>query len=175
MLQLAIFIFAVIAAVGLAWVIARRRTRCRSLGNERLTPIDLHAFLNLVDAREDEYLRAHLPKAKYGAVRRMRIHAMLAYLAEVERNAAIIVAQAEQAISSASPGLQSNAQAVVAASAQFRVLCTTMRMRLWWQIVFPGAQCDIAGLADRYQKLSTSFQYVRILQRTAPGTAVSAM
>ena len=57
----------------------------------RTRPVDLEAFRNLVDAREEDFLRASLSRDEFRAVQRERTRAAVEYIRNSAHNAACLL------------------------------------------------------------------------------------
>jgi hypothetical protein len=156
-----------VAALG---VLALRRLSARPSSDsleQQLQPVDLEAFLNLIDPAEDAFLREHLPPRVCATARRMRIRATLAYLAAVSDNVTVISRHAQQALASSDAQIAAQARKLVDASFEFRRLCTSAQVRLRLQLLVPGGGNLLPGFGEHYRALSSSFDYIRLLQSTS--------
>ena len=119
------------------------------------SPVDLEAFTNLLDPREDAFLREAIPQERYEVLRRMRIRAAIGYLEEVARNAAVIIRLAQtlgkEPIAESAP---IPSQDVVNDALRLRVLCKLAIFRLRWEFFFPAGWGKLVMLADDYRKLA---------------------
>src|SRR6266852_6520997 len=88
----------------------------------RLRPIDVNAFRNLIDQREEEYLRAHLPRREFRSIHRERMLAAVEYVWCATRNTSILISLGEAAKQSPDP-------AVIAAAD--KLLENALRLRLY--------------------------------------------
>lgn len=88
----------------------------------RLRPIDVDAFRNLIDEREEEYLRANLPSREFRRIHRQRMLAVVEYVWSATRNTSILIGLGEAAKQSRDP-------AVVAAAD--KLLENALRLRLY--------------------------------------------
>jgi hypothetical protein len=62
----------------------------------QLRPIDVDAFRNLIDEREEEYLRSHLPMREFRGVHRERMMAAVEYVWCAARNTSILMSLGER-------------------------------------------------------------------------------
>ncbi|MGH9670951.1 MAG: hypothetical protein ACRD3A_12675, partial [Terriglobales bacterium] len=69
----------------------------------RTQPLDLAAFRNLTDPREEEYLRTQLAPADFRAIHRERLRAALGYVRRAAHNASILLRLGEAARRNADP------------------------------------------------------------------------
>src|SRR5258708_39566654 len=69
----------------------------------QLRPIDVDAFRNLIDEREGEYLRTHLPMREFRGVHRERMLAAVEYVWCATRNTSILMSLGEAAKQNSDP------------------------------------------------------------------------
>ncbi len=69
----------------------------------RTRPVDLEAFRNLVDASEEDFLRASLSRREFRAVQRERTRAAVEYIRNSAHNAACLLRLGEAASRSGDP------------------------------------------------------------------------
>lgn len=121
--------------------------------SERIRPVDLEAFHNLVDPAEEEYLRSRLNPSDYRKVRRRRILAAVEYVRAVSQNAAVLIAFGQVARQSRDPQIASAGRQMVEAAILLRLLSATVMFRLGAGYAFPNAQISLAAVEGRYQSL----------------------
>jgi hypothetical protein len=132
--------------------VARGRAREIHAAQEfpaRVTPVDLEAFLNLLDPEDDAFLSGALPAQSYEILRRMRIRAAIAYLECAADNAAVIIRLAQSL--APAPALS---QPLVNDALRLRLLCKLAICRLHWEFFFPAAWGRMVLLAEDYRALS---------------------
>src|SRR5438270_4506030 len=69
----------------------------------RLHPVDVRAFRNLMDERDEQFLREHLPFREFRVIHCQRMLAAAEYVRCAAQNAAILVHLAEAAGQSSDP------------------------------------------------------------------------
>lgn len=118
----------------------------------RLTPIDLPALMNLIDADEERYLRENLALRDFNFIRRKRLAATWEYLSRLSANAKLLV-QAGQIIQHTSQGEQElEARALVADSVRLRNMVLVAKLSTAMKFVFPGTTSPIATVLARYSE-----------------------
>src|SRR5712692_6900321 len=121
------FIFAGAGLLGLFLILYLAkglRSRGGDLGElaARLRPIDVDAFRNLIDEREEEYLRAHLPRKEFRNIHRERMLAAVEYVWCATRNTSILITIGEASKLSPDPAV---------AAAADKLLENALRLRLY--------------------------------------------
>lgn len=90
-----------VAAAGLAIVRAARGAAPHLSGREQvqmhLLPVYLPAFLNLIDAGQQQFLRRQLAPAQFRAVERHRSRVLLIYVKRIAANSAVLMRWADAA------------------------------------------------------------------------------
>ena len=119
----------------------------------RTRPVDLEAFRNLVDAGEEDFLRANLSRREFRAVQRERTRAAVEYIRNSAHNAACLLRLGEAASRSGDPRIarsrttvdrQRFALACICAAFKYPALCP------------PGVSREPAFLRQIGRQLSTS-------------------
>jgi hypothetical protein len=138
-----------------------RAAKGRPLHAEGLTevsaqvrPVDVLAFRNLVDPREEDYLRARLPARAFRKVQRKRLLAAIAYVTCVAENAAILLRLGEAARSSADPEVVTAGQELVDAALRLRLYSLLVIPKLYLGVAFPSVPFSPAAIADKYQHVT---------------------
>src|SRR5438270_3781051 len=129
-----------LAAAGSAFAAIRGFSRPPTLGDlqKQLNVVDTLAFLNLINPAEDAFLKRELPKGAYVEVRRMRIRATLAYLAQAHANARLLLAYAQHGMASPNPETAAVARMLATSAFKFQLLAVAARSRLCLQWLFPS-------------------------------------
>ncbi len=137
-------------------------------------PVDLAAFRNLIDPAEEEYLREHLPRAKFRAVQRERLRAALDYVQRTAHNAAILLRVGEAARRDPSPEIAAAARELVNSALRLRINATLASMVLYARMVMPGTRISVARVIDAYENLSQGLVRLARLQDPAYASRVAA-
>src|SRR6266852_4162426 len=138
------FIFAGAGLLGL-FLILYLAKGLRSPGGDlgelvaRLRPIDVKAFRNLIDQREEEYLSAHLPRQEFRSIHRERMLAAVEYVWCATKNTSILISLGEAAKRSSDPTLIAAADKLLENAVRLRLYAIQSLPRLYFSIVFPSA------------------------------------
>ncbi len=139
------FIFAGIGLLGLFLILYLAMGLRPKGGNldelaAQLRPIDVDAFRNLIDEREEEYLRAHLPMREFRGVHRERMMAAVEYVWCATRNTSILMSLGEAAKQSADPAVVVAADKLLENALRLRLYAIQSLPRLYRQHDLPPCQ-----------------------------------
>jgi len=143
-----------------------------SLGN-RLKPLDLEAFRNLIDESEEEFLRANLSPGEYRSLRRMRLRAAVDYVSGVSHNAAVLLQFGQAARRSPDPEVAGAGRRLVDSALELRMYALLATCQLYVRIAVPGSALEPAGLVDNYQRLSDGAALLGRLQNPVKRRLIS--
>ena len=137
-------------------------------------PVDLPAFLNLVDPTEEKFLRANLSPQMFQRVQRERLGATAEYVRRAARNAAVLVRLGEATGAEGSREVAHIGQELVMAAIRLRVLAFLCLCLLYVEIAIPSIRLSLIRVPDLYRsliervgqlaRLKTPAQATRILQ-----------
>ena len=119
-----------------------------------LHSVDVEAFRNLIDEDEEAYLRNHLPAREFRRVHRERMLAAVEYVRAAYHNAGILVTIAEGARASADPQVAEAAGRLFDNATRLRWYAARVIPRLYFKMLFPGANHATRQLLDRYDTLT---------------------
>jgi hypothetical protein len=139
-----------------------------------IRPLDLEAFRNLINSAEDDYLRRHLPAARFRAVRRARLLAMAAYVRAAGRNAAVLVRVGEAARASTDARVADAAHQLVNQALLLRRNTTVALARIYIAMAWPNSSLGTLGVVDGYKQVSDSAMLLGRLQNPATTVRLSA-
>jgi hypothetical protein len=178
MIVVAIFLTVGVAgAAGFGYAAIRGfAPRPRSVADlqQRLNVVDVLAFLNLIDPAEDAFLQRELPKRAYIQVRRMRIRATLAYLAQARANARLLLAYAQHGMASPNPETAAIARALVTSAFRFELLALGAGSKLCAQWLFPTGDTVAGDVVEAYERLRFNLQRIVALDAPAASARVAA-
>lgn len=140
----------------------------------RTQRVDLDAFRNLTDPREEQYLREQLTPADFRAVQRERLYAALGYVRRVAHNASILLRLGEGARRSADPEVAHAAGELVESAFRLRMYSLLAMGLLRARILVPGVSWSAVGVAADYQGLRDHVAHLSRLQVPAEAGRVSA-
>ncbi len=93
----------------------------------RTRPVDLEAFRNLVDAGEEDFLRASLSRREFRAVQRERTRAAVEYIRKSAHNAACLLRLGEAASRSGDPRIAEAGPTVNRQRFALACICTSFK------------------------------------------------
>ncbi len=140
----------------------------------RTRHVDLEAFRNLVDAREEEFLRANLARSEFRAVQRERARAAVEYIGNTARNAAVLLRLGEAATRSPDPRIAQAGRQLMDSALRLRAYALLSSAGLYARMVFPEARLSYGQLADNYQRLSLLANHLALMQHPAQAARLSA-
>lgn len=147
-------IFALVGILALVAIIYLAKSNART-GNldelaSQLRPVDVHAFRNLTDASEEEFLRGNLPFKDFRSIHRLRMLAAAEYVHCAAKNAAILVRLAEAARVSADPEVVTAGERLLENALRLRLYSLHMIPKLYLAILLPGMARRPYSLAENY-------------------------
>ena len=157
-----ILIIVMAAAVILAILVAaavRQKGQLKDVADfeNRWQPVDMDAFLNLVNPAEERYLRQNLPGGAFRRIQRERVRVMWEYLGRLSFNAKLMT-QAAQIVQHHSSGEQlQEATRLVGNATRFRVLVFAADVYLAVRFLLPETSDPIRQLVVRYDALTEAF------------------
>ena len=123
-----------------------------------LRPMDLEAFLNLVDPAEDEFLARELQSDQLSRIRKERLRAVLEYLGRARYNAAILLRLGEAAQRSSDGELAVHGGQLVSAALRFRTNAMLLTLKTYAALLAGGSPVEIGAFRERYGELKNAFQ-----------------
>ncbi len=168
------FIYAGAGALGL-FVILYLAKGLRSKGGDlceltaRLQPIDVNAFRNLIDEREEEYLREHLTMREFRSIHRERMSAAIEYVWCATRNTSVLISLGEAAKQSSDPAVVTAADKLIENSQRLRLYAMQAVPRMYVSVLFPGASRAPQFIADTYDTMVRQAVVLGCMQRPASG------
>jgi len=120
----------------------------------QLRPIDVEAFRNLIDEREEEYLRAHLPVRDFRGVHRERMMAAVEYVWCATKNTTILMSLGEAAKQSSDPEVVAAADKLLENALRLRLYAIKSLPRLYISMIFPHASAAPHAIAETYETMT---------------------
>ena len=176
-LAIVIVVAAVLALalmVGLAASRALRPASSSSLEG-RLQPIDVAAFRNLMDSSEDEYLRRHLSPRQFRTTQRSRLRARAAYVRVAGKNAAVLVAMGQAALTTDDARTQEAALHLVNDALLLRRNATFALILIYAGMAWPNYSTAATSILDRYERLSEAAMLLGRLRNPAVPLRVTGL
>jgi hypothetical protein len=141
----------------------------------RTRPVDLEAFRNLVDWREEDFLRASLPRREFRAVQRERMRAALEYIRNAAYNAAFLLRLGEAATQSKDPRIAQAGRQLIDRALRLRAYALLSSALLHVRLMFPGTRLSYGKLADNYQNLGALASQLALMQQPTEAARLSAL
>jgi hypothetical protein len=120
----------------------------------QLRPVDVDAFRNLIDERELEYLRSHLPLREFRSIHWERMLAAVEYVWCATRNTSILISLAEASRQSADPMVMAAADKLIENAQRLRLYALQAIPRLYVSMLFPGASLMPNSIAETYDSMT---------------------
>jgi hypothetical protein len=171
-------ILVVTAALSLIFILSITISRSlQRTGNnlaQGIQPLDIEAFRNLTDGREDEYLRRRLPPADFRTVRRQRLRAMAAYVQVAARNAAVLIRIGQSALAANDPHTAEAAHQLVDQALLLRRNATFALLKIYVALAWPNSGFAASPILHGYEQLNGSAMLLGRLQNPAVPVRISA-
>ena len=172
------FIFAGIGLLGLALFLYLAMGLRPKSGNldelaAQLRPIDVNAFRNLIDEREEEYLRAHLSMREFRGVHRERMMAAVEYVWCATRNTSILMSLGEAAKQSSDPAIVAAADRLLENALRLRLYAIQSLPRLYVSMIFPHASAAPRLIAETYESMTRQAIVLGCVRRPAHEMSVA--
>ena len=147
-----------------------RRPNLEALAAQ-LEPLDVNAFRNLIDRREEEFLRLRLPAREFRHIHRERMLAAADYVWAAARNSGILVRLAQSAKDDPDPAVATAAESLFknALEVRFYVLRTVPRVYL--SMLIPQISHTPDLLAESYETATRKELMLRLRRSQAPVTS----
>jgi len=140
---------------------------------QRIEPIDIEAFRNLISPAENEYLRRRLPATEFRRVQRERLRAAAAYIRVAGRNAALLVAIGQAARSASDGATAEAAHELVDNGLLLRRNATIALLRIYLALAWPQSALAAAPIVHGYEQLSGRAMLLGRLQNPAVPVRIS--
>jgi hypothetical protein len=175
-LAIVLVVLAVLALVIILGVTVSRslQVSARSSVGPKIEPLDIEAFRNLVDPREDEYLRRRLQPSEFRRVQRERLRAAAAYIRIAGHNAGVLVTIGQAALASSDAATVDAAHQLVDNALLLRRNATLAMLRIYIALVWPQASLAAAPLLHGYEQMSGRAMLLGRLQNPAVPVRISA-
>jgi hypothetical protein len=172
-------ILVIAAALALVFILSVTVSRSLQISGRaalatQIRPIDVEAFRNLVDPREDDYLRRRLPPAEFRLVRRERLRAMAIYVRTAGRNAAVLVRMGQTAITASDAHTAEAARQLVDNALLLRRNAAFALLRIYVALAWPNSGLAATPILLGYEKLNGSAMLLGRLQNPAAPVRISA-
>ena len=140
----------------------------------RIEPIDVEAFRNLVSPAENDFLRRRLPPADLRKVQRERLRATAAYIRVAARNAAVLIAIGQPALTASDTATADAARQLVDNALLLRRNATMALLRIYVALAWPQSGLPAMPIVHGYEQLSSRAMLLGRLQNPAAPVRISA-
>lgn len=151
------------------WMSAQRKGGNLNELATRLRPIDVDAFRNLIDEREEEFLRDSLRWYDFRRIHRERMLAALDYIRGAARNADILIRLAKAATSDPDPTVATAAQTLLENATRVRLYAFQLVPQLYLSMLVPGINHAPHSMAELYDKMTRLGVTLNCLRTPAQG------
>jgi hypothetical protein len=176
-LSLSLIFVAMAVLVTLIYLERRRYSSVNQLEHlaGRTRPVDLESFRNLVDAKEEDFLRENLPAREFRAVQRDRMWAALSYIHNTAYNAAFLLSVGAAAARSSDPRIAQAGRQLTDRALRLRAYALLATAKLYVRIAFPDARLSYGRLLDNYQSLSALAGQLALMQYPTQAARLSSL
>jgi hypothetical protein len=143
-----------LALLALALILWTLYKTDESGNEEEIRPLDLEAFLNLVDQDEERFLRANLSAREFRKIQRERLRAAAEYVGGVSHNAATMLRIGAAARRSADAQVSEAGQRLIDSASRLRFRALLAKSRLYLGVALPGVPLNPAGVVEGYRQIS---------------------
>jgi hypothetical protein len=165
--------FALVVILGIT-VSTRLQLSPGSALARKIEPIDIEAFRNLVDPTENDYLQRRLSSAEFRKVQRERLRAAAAYIRVAGRNAAVLVAIGQAALSASDGATVDAARQLVDNALLLRRNASVALLRIYFALAWPHSALAVAPVLHGYEQLNGRAMLLGRLQNPAVPVRISA-
>lgn len=175
-LAIVLVVFAALALIVILRVTVSRALQVPAAGHlsQRIEPIDVEAFRNLVDAAESEYLHRRLPAPEFRRVQRERLRAAAAYIRVAGRNSSMLVAIGQAALAADNAKTMEAARQLVDSALLLRRNATVALFRIYVAMAWPQAGLSAMPVLHGYERLNSYAMLLGRLQNPAVPVRISA-
>jgi hypothetical protein len=171
------FILVVVALVALWFLVRLAKGNSVVLSSEqiiqKIRPVDIVAFRNLVDPNEEQFLRANLPPSDFRRIHRERLWAAAAYVSGAAQNAALLLKMGEMARRSPEPSVAEAGVKLVENALRMRMYAMQARARIYIAIVLPQVPVQAGRLTENYENMTRLVVLLGVLRFPTNGIASS--
>lgn len=142
---------------------------------KQIQPLDINAFRNLIDYRDEEFLRRTLERPQFRLVQRARLMAAVEYIASASRNAVILHRFGEAARHSPNPSIAAAGQKLVNSAIRFRLNALQAMLRIYLGLLMPGSSIHRLPITEGYERMTALVALLGCMQYQKPDTQVSVL
>ena len=141
----------------------------------RTRPVDIDAFRNLMDPKEDDFLRDNLPPREFRKIQRERTRSAMDYILNTMHNAAVLLRLGEAAWRSSDPNVALAGRQLVESALRLRAYALLSVAKLGLRLVLPEGRLSNGGLADSYQALRGLASHLALMQYPTQASRLSSL
>lgn len=173
-------VLALLSVAALAGIYRLVRGRARALRrledlDSTLEPVDIEAFLTLVDGDDREFLRESLSGHDFRRVQRQRARAALDYVGRIARNAALLLRLGESTRDDADPEVAGAGRELATLALRVRLNALAVSARLYLQLLFPAGTQHFGQVLFHYRSLTdAALRLSRLQQPVAAGARLDS-
>ena len=169
-------IFVVVACLSLLLIVYLFTTHTKVGGDldelaAQLRPIDVNAFRNLIDEREETFLRERLSAGEFRSLHRERMLAAAEYVWGAARNAGVLIQLAEVGKADPDPTVAAAAENLLENALHFRLYAFQVVPRLYLSAVVPYVSQAPQAIAEQYDLMSRQMVMLQCLRAPARGVS----
>lgn len=128
-----------------------------------LVPISMPALMNLIDARNLEFLRISLPAGDFRKAQRERNRLLRLYIRRITHNTRLLIAVAESAQRAKDPPVAESGRVLLDASIVTRTRAVRALASLYVGELFPGFLPDISVTIRTYESAAARMESLQSL------------
>ncbi|MBV9181347.1 MAG: hypothetical protein JO356_08540 [Acidobacteria bacterium] len=135
----------------------------------QLRSVDVDAFRNLIDPREEQFLREHLPGKEFRRIHRARMLAAVAYVWGAARNAGLLMRLADAAKLDVDPVVATAAENLLENAVHVRLYALRVIPRMYLGMLLPALDGAPHAIAESYDNMTRQVVRLGCLQAPAHG------
>ena len=140
---------------------------------QKIRPVDIAAFRNLIDPNEEQFLRANLPPSDFRKIHRERLLAAADYVSGAAHNAALLVKMGEMARRSPEPSVAEAGVKLVENALRLRMFAMQAIVRIYIAILLPQVPVQAGRLTENYESMTRLVVLLGVLRFPTNGIASS--
>lgn len=140
---------------------------------EKIRPVDIAAFRNLINPNEEQFLRMNLSPSDFRKIHRERLLAAADYVSGAAQNAALLVKMGEMARRSPEPSIAEAGVKLVENALRLRLYAMQARVRIYIAIVLPQLPVQAGPLTENYESMTRLVVLLGVLRFPTNGIASS--
>ena len=140
---------------------------------QKIRPVDITAFRNLIDPNEEQFLRENLPPSDFRKIHRERLLAAADYVSGAAKNAALLLKMGEMARRSPEPSVAEAGVKLVENALRLRLYAMQSMARIYIAIVLPQIPVQAGRLTENYESMTRLVVLLGVLRFPTNGVASS--